>query len=206
MEGVAVGGGLARRPPAARQADLPLRRQLASRSRPAPTSRSPRIARSASRPTAGTRSRSPTATTSPRSTPRCRPRAPRPTRPSLILVRTHIGYGSPNKQDSFEAHGSPLGVEEVRLTKQNLGWPTEPRVPHSRRGARAFPRGAGARRARRGDWNARMATPTRRPSPTSARELRAAPARRAAGRLGRGHSGLSRRRQGHGHARRRPAR
>jgi transketolase len=47
-------------------------------------------------------------------------------RPSLILVRTHIGYGSPHKQDSFEAHGSPLGVEEVRLTKQNLGWPTEP--------------------------------------------------------------------------------
>jgi transketolase len=47
-------------------------------------------------------------------------------RPSLILVRTHIGYGSPNKQDSFEAHGSPLGVDEVRLTKQNLGWPEEP--------------------------------------------------------------------------------
>jgi transketolase len=47
-------------------------------------------------------------------------------RPSLILVRTHIGYGSPNKHDSFEAHGSPLGVEEVRLTKQHLGWPTEP--------------------------------------------------------------------------------
>jgi len=47
-------------------------------------------------------------------------------RPSLILVRTHIGYGSPNKQDTFEAHGSPLGVDEVRLTKQNLNWPTEP--------------------------------------------------------------------------------
>jgi len=47
-------------------------------------------------------------------------------RPSLILVHTHIGYGSPHKQDSFEAHGSPLGVDEVRLTKQNLGWPTEP--------------------------------------------------------------------------------
>ena len=47
-------------------------------------------------------------------------------RPSLILVRTHIGYGSPNKHDSFEAHGSPLGVDEVRLTKQTLGWPTEP--------------------------------------------------------------------------------
>jgi len=47
-------------------------------------------------------------------------------RPSLILARTHLGYGSPNKQDTFKAHGSPLGEEEVRLTKQNLGWPTEP--------------------------------------------------------------------------------
>jgi transketolase len=41
-------------------------------------------------------------------------------RPSLILVRTHIGYGSPHKQDTFEAHGSPLGEEEVKLTKQAL--------------------------------------------------------------------------------------
>ncbi|KWR90784.1 transketolase [Cupriavidus sp. IDO] len=47
-------------------------------------------------------------------------------RPSLILVRSHIGYGSPNKQDTFEAHGSPLGAEEVRLTKRNLGWPEQP--------------------------------------------------------------------------------
>jgi len=47
-------------------------------------------------------------------------------RPSLILVRTHIGYGSPHKHDSFESHGSPLGVDEVRLTKQKLGWPLEP--------------------------------------------------------------------------------
>ena len=47
-------------------------------------------------------------------------------RPSLILVRTHLGYGSPNKQDTFEAHGSPLGEEEVRETKRNLDWPAEP--------------------------------------------------------------------------------
>lgn len=47
-------------------------------------------------------------------------------RPSLIIVRTHIGYGSPKKQDSFEAHGSPLGEEEVKMTKQKLGWPVEP--------------------------------------------------------------------------------
>src|SRR5512141_2077985 len=43
-------------------------------------------------------------------------------RPSLIAVRTHIGFGSPNKQDSQKAHGSPLGVDEVRLTKEAYGW------------------------------------------------------------------------------------
>ncbi|HXG39486.1 MAG TPA: transketolase, partial [Candidatus Limnocylindrales bacterium] len=43
-------------------------------------------------------------------------------RPSLIAVRTHIGYGSPNRQDTNKAHGQPLGEEEVRLTKQNYGW------------------------------------------------------------------------------------
>jgi transketolase len=48
------------------------------------------------------------------------------TRPSLILLRTHIGYGSPGKQDSFEAHGSPLGEAEVRAAKKQLGWPEEP--------------------------------------------------------------------------------
>ena len=47
-------------------------------------------------------------------------------RPSLILLRTHIGYGSPGKQDSFEAHGSPLGEAEVKRTKEKLGWPLEP--------------------------------------------------------------------------------
>ena len=47
-------------------------------------------------------------------------------RPSLLLIRTHLGYGSPKKQDTFEAHGSPLGDEEVKRTKENLGWPLEP--------------------------------------------------------------------------------
>jgi transketolase len=51
-------------------------------------------------------------------------RAQRDPRPSLILVRTHIGYGSPHKQDNFSAHGSPLGEEELVATKKALGWPT----------------------------------------------------------------------------------
>src|SRR5512135_3619023 len=47
-------------------------------------------------------------------------------RPSIILVHTIIGYGSPHKQNSFEAHGSPLGPDEVKAAKENLGWPLEP--------------------------------------------------------------------------------
>ncbi len=46
-------------------------------------------------------------------------------KPSLILVRTHIGYGSPHKQDTSESHGSPLGEEEVKLTKKFYGWPED---------------------------------------------------------------------------------
>jgi transketolase len=47
-------------------------------------------------------------------------------RPSLIIARTTIGFGSPNKAGTAKAHGEPLGVAEVALTKQSLGWPTEP--------------------------------------------------------------------------------
>ena len=82
-------------------------------------------------------------------------------RPSLILVRTHIGYGSPNKHDTFEAHGSPLGVDEVRLTKQNLGWPIEPAFlipePALAHFREALARGAHDEAA----WNTRMAAYTK---------------------------------------------
>lgn len=47
-------------------------------------------------------------------------------RPSLIVLRTHIAFGSPNKQDTADAHGAPLGEEEIRLTKKVLGVPEEP--------------------------------------------------------------------------------
>ncbi len=46
-------------------------------------------------------------------------------RPTLILVTTTIGFGSPKKQGTFEAHGSPLGTDELKAAKQHLGWPTE---------------------------------------------------------------------------------
>ncbi len=46
-------------------------------------------------------------------------------RPSLVIVRTHIGYGSPHRQDTYKAHGEPLGEDEVRATKRNLGWPED---------------------------------------------------------------------------------
>jgi transketolase len=47
-------------------------------------------------------------------------------RPSIIICRTHIGYGLPSKQDTAAAHGEPPGVEELQGAKQNLGWPLEP--------------------------------------------------------------------------------
>jgi transketolase len=47
-------------------------------------------------------------------------------KPSIIICRTHIAYGAPHAQDTSEAHGAPLGEEEVKLTKQALGFPTEP--------------------------------------------------------------------------------
>lgn len=45
--------------------------------------------------------------------------------PSIIICKTHIGFGSPNKQDSADSHGAPLGEEEIRLTKKNLNWDPE---------------------------------------------------------------------------------
>ncbi|MEO6876397.1 MAG: transketolase [Opitutaceae bacterium] len=92
-------------------------------------------------------------------------------RPSLILIRTHIGYGSPDKQDTFEAHGSPLGVKEVKLTKENLHWPLKPPflIPaqvaaHMRE---ALARGCKAE----ADWNTRLDDYGER-YPELARELR----------------------------------
>ena len=130
-----------------------------------------------------------------------RRRAQETTRPSLILVRTHLGYGSP-EQDSFKAHGSPLGVEDVRKTKQKLGWPTEPDFLIPDEALAHFREAVHARRERRSRMERAHGRLRQGLPATAPQELQAPPARRAAARLGRGHSGISRRRQGPGHARR----
>lgn len=74
-------------------------------------------------------------------------------RPSLIAIRTCIGCGSPNKENSASAHGEPLGAEEVRLTKENLGWPLEPTFYVPEEALKVFRRALsrGARQERQ--WN-----------------------------------------------------
>jgi transketolase len=73
-------------------------------------------------------------------------------RPTLIIVDSHIAYGSPNKQDSSAAHGEPLGADEISLTKKNYGWPEEPKflVPDGVR--EHFQEGIG-KRGREGNQN-----------------------------------------------------
>jgi transketolase len=79
-------------------------------------------------------------------------------RPTFIVLDSHIGYGSPHKQDTAEAHGEPLGEEEVRLTKRSYGWPEDAKffVPD---GVYAhFAAGIGARgNAARREWIERFA-------------------------------------------------
>jgi transketolase len=78
-------------------------------------------------------------------------------RPTLIIVDSHIAYGSPNKQDTRAAHGEPLGDEEIRLTKRSYGWPEEAKflIPEGVR--EHFQQGVGARGAKqRADWIAKF--------------------------------------------------
>jgi transketolase len=77
-------------------------------------------------------------------------------RPSLIRVRSHIGFGSPNRQDTSKAHGQALGVEEVKLTKRFYGWPEEPAFYVPDEALKHF-RDCGARgRDLESDWNGRF--------------------------------------------------
>ena len=74
-------------------------------------------------------------------------------RPTLIILDSHIGYGSPHKQDTAAAHGEPLGEEEIRLAKRDYGWPEDAKflVPEAVR--EHFAAGIGTRgRQARGRW------------------------------------------------------
>lgn len=91
-------------------------------------------------------------------------------KPSLIAVRTHLGFGSPHKQDSFEAHGNPLGEDEVKATKRAYGWPEDKTfyIPADALEVfrRAVPRGEGLA----AEWRRRMDA-YRRAFPDLAREF-----------------------------------
>ncbi len=92
-------------------------------------------------------------------------------RPSLIAVRTHIGFGSPNKQDSQKAHGSPLGPDEVRLTKEAYGWDPDRTFYVPDDALAVFRTAVSAGEALVADWDARYYA-FRDAHPEAAAELR----------------------------------
>jgi transketolase len=78
-------------------------------------------------------------------------------RPSLIILRSHIGYGSPNKQDSSKAHGSPLGEDEVRLTKEAYGWDPDKHFHVPEEALAHFRRACERGRELQADWEEQFA-------------------------------------------------
>ena len=92
-------------------------------------------------------------------------------RPSLIAVRTHIGYGSPNKHDSQKAHGAPLGADEVRLTKEAYGWDPDRSFYVPEAAAQHFRAAISAGEALVAEWEARFYA-YRDAYPEAAAELR----------------------------------
>jgi transketolase len=78
--------------------------------------------------------------------------------PTLIIVDSHIGYGSPHRQDSYEAHGEPLGEAEVKLVKKNYGWPEDAKFLVPDGVYDQFKKGVGKRGAEaHSAWNAKFA-------------------------------------------------
>jgi transketolase len=84
------------------------------------------------------------------------------TRPSLVIVHTTIGYGSPNKQGTASAHGSPLGAEEVALTKKALSWDPEAQFHIPEEALSRFRKAVANGESLEGEWNARFAELERR--------------------------------------------
>jgi transketolase len=80
------------------------------------------------------------------------------TRPSLIIVHTHIAYGSPGKQDTAAAHGAPLGGEEVKRTKEFFGWPQEPTFYLPDEALATFRQSVDRGQAWEAEWKSRFAS------------------------------------------------
>ncbi|MBA3645720.1 MAG: transketolase [Gemmatimonadaceae bacterium] len=99
-------------------------------------------------------------------------------KPSLIVVRSHIGFGSPNKHDTAEAHGSPLGPDEIQLTKEALGYPSQEPFFVAPEALNWWRDAAASRATARSEWDGRYAT-FRAANPALATELE----RRLAGKL-----------------------
>jgi transketolase len=78
-------------------------------------------------------------------------------RPSIIMVRTHIGYGSPNKQDTAEVHGSPLGDEEIKLTKKFYGWDPEKQFYIPEKALKQFRKAIETGKKKEEKWNTKFA-------------------------------------------------
>jgi transketolase len=79
-------------------------------------------------------------------------------KPVLVVCRTTIGKGSPNRQGTEKVHGSPLGAEETKLTKANYGWPTEPTFVVPREVRERFAALAAEKKAQRRQWDARVSS------------------------------------------------
>jgi len=77
-------------------------------------------------------------------------------RPSLLLVHTHIGYGSPKKQDNFSAHGNPLGEEELQASKKALGWPSMEKFYLPQDAVDFFRQAVGKGAAEQSAWNTKL--------------------------------------------------
>ena len=118
-------------------------------------------------------------------------------RPTFIVLDSHIGYGSPHKQDTAAAHGEPLGDEEVRLTKRSYGWPEDAKFLVPDGVYEHFAAGVGARGAKaRQQWTELFAA-YRAKYPELATEIEQMQRRELPGRLGSKSAGFSRRSERH---------
>jgi transketolase len=79
-------------------------------------------------------------------------------RPSIIMVRTIIGYGAPHKQNTIDVHGSPLGLDEVKAAKENLGWPAAPLFHIPGKALDHFRQALDKGKRAEADWSARFAS------------------------------------------------